>query len=864
MANIAHVELSDTFNRQRETINQLIDLMNTGGGFVPGEGLERDPGGSISIKISGDGLSFDGNGSLVGNDAFPNLMTQVVFDPDVEVPVPTVTSDTTISFPAFKVIFDNKVYYGKKISDFDALEIPPTIMTVDTGEDGAVFVYVDNAGEIHQSLNSVSPANSSTQCLLGSYFRLGNRIQENSWAYTPWNGSTDKERRFTTGGSLNGGILEVLTGTTLSRSAISVILEGINAKNSLYTPNSMSFEADIPYSTKKLWPGYDASVSDSTILDTTHIYNMTTHQVDDISDIDGYVALIPGIVGPTGQDVYLMAMSEIRDNYRASEFKNIFSGYVPRHHVDRFIYVDGKYIGVTSIGGITMSTDGVNWSTPVQKLTDPGAIISNYYGLTYDGHYLIAVSEGGEIAYCPMTSNWSPNSDWTITTYEDVSGFSENIAYLNGHIIVGAYYRPEGSSESTWCLMVSDAGAPTFNWRKIELPTLAQQLVANGGMFLYDGTKYLSMSITGVVFASTDLETWTEQPHDPNINAHDGPRWSSFIYDGTQFMVLGSNGLFPNIQGYYSTSSDAMTWDEVKLVDNCDGVDEAEYLNGKVWILNSGVNMANLVFKPYTQIFESMEEAKDSIYNLKVDLGNVASRVIWMGQTIIAKIGTTNFLVSDNLQIVPEIPYSLGVYGSESSGGSGSRVSGITIKANGVVIGEELKKTTVNFASGFTVTNDSENDVSVIANASAATQEQVNTGTENLKYVTPATLKGQTYLATIEFVGNVSQSTTGTDWPTVTSVESWPHTIIITVNDNYSVPNVQPLYTDKVLTWEVVIRNVNSSSIALTWPSAYQAFNNENLPSSVAPNTSVFMMMRKYSNNYTLVSTQGVQSNTIF
>ena len=137
----------------------------------------------------------------------------------------------------------------------------------------------------------------------------------------------------------------------------------------------MSFEADIPYSTKKIWPGYDASVADSTTLDTTHIYNMTTHQVDDISDVDGYVALIPGIVGPTGQDVYLMAMSEIRDNYRASEFKNIFSGYVPRHHVDRFIYVDGKYIGVTSIGGITMSTDGVNWSTPVQKLTDPGTTV---------------------------------------------------------------------------------------------------------------------------------------------------------------------------------------------------------------------------------------------------------------------------------------------------------------------------------------------------------------------------------------------------------------------------------------------------------------------------------------------------------
>lgn len=858
MANIAHVELSDTFNRQRETINQLIDLMNTGGGFVPGEGIERDPSGSISIKISGDGLSFDGNGSLVGNDAFPNLMTQVVFDPDVAVPVPTVTSDTTISFPAFKVIFDNKVYYGKKISDFDALEIPPTIMTVDTGEDGAVFVYVDNAGEIHQSLNSVSPANSSTQCLLGSYFRLGNRIQENSWAYTPWNGSTDKERRFTTGGSLNGGILEVLTGTTLSRSAISVILEGINAKNSLYTPNSMSFEADIPYSTKKIWPGYDASVADSTTLDTTHIYNMTTHQVDDISNVDGYVALIPGIVGPTGQDVYLMAMSEIRDNYRAREFKSIYSGYVPGQFLQEFVYVNGKYIGVTGVGGITTSSDGFSWSTPVQKLTHPGFIGEYWIGLIYDGQNLIAVSDDGDIAYCPMTSNWSPQSDWTITRYADDFTFWYNLTYLNDNIIVGG----RGRDNSHQYLIISDRGGATYNWRQVEVPALVAS-----GMLLYDGSKYISITINGVIYTSTDLETWTKEADDPNIGpfVSDKPAWVSFIHDGTQYIILGSKGTNPNFQGYYSTSTDGITWDEVKRIDNCGRLLNrgTTYLNGKVWLLSSN-NMANLVFEPYTQVFDSMEEAKASIYNLKVDLGNVASRVIWMGQTIIAKIGTTNFLVSDNLQIVPEIPYSLGVYGSESSGGSGSRVSGITVKANGVVIGEELKKTSVNFASGFTVTNDSENDVSVIANASAATQEQVNTGTENLKYVTPATLKGQTYLATIEFVGNVSQSTTGTDWPTVTSVESWPHTIIITVNDNYSIPNVQPLYTDKVLTWEVVIRNVNSSSISLTWPSAYQAFNNENLPSSVAPNTSVFMMMRKYSNNYTLVSTQGVQSNTIF
>lgn len=581
MANIAHVELSDTFNKQRQTINSLIDYANANPTIIPGNGINKEASGILSVKTTGDALSFDNQGNLVGNDAYPDLLTQVELDTNAPVPAPTLITTTSITFPAFTVIFDNKVYYGKKISDFTIVEVPETVMTVEAGENGAVFVYIDTAGEIHQSLNPITPGNSSTQCLLGSYYRLNNQIQANSWAYTPWNGSTSKDTRFITSGSIAGGLLKAASSSTLQRAAVSIVLEGINATTSIYNPNYKEFVAESPYSTKKIWPGYDASVSDTTQIDTTHVYNMTTETVDDVSSINGYIVLLPGIVAPTGQDVYLMAMSP---------------------------YVSGEY----------------------------------------------------------------------------------------------------------------------------------------------------------------------------------------------------------------------------------------------------------------TQIYPKMEDAINSIYGMEVSLGNVASRVVWLKQSIIVKIGATDFTDPTQFQVYGDVPNVLGVYSAIASGGSGSRVSGITVKANGVVIGDPDKKTVLDFDSGFTVVNTSENEVDISLNASAASVAEINTGTDTVNYITPYGLKNQNYLATIEYIGKISQNVATTAWPVSTDPANWPHTILISTNSNYTLPVTQPTYTNMLLTWEVVIKNTANSSIILDWPSSYQAFNGEALPTSIAPNTSIFMMMRKYSNNYTLVSVQGVQNNTLY
>lgn len=579
MANIPHVELTDTINQQRERLNLVIDAANASQKIVGGNGISVING-VTSVKTSGDGLSFDEDGNLVGNDAYPNLMTQVVLSPDSPAPVPATPSALSITFPEFSVIFGSKIYYGKQIGDFVQVNVPETTMNVEAGADGPVYVYVDTAGDIQQSSNPISPENSATQCLLGSYYRLSNKIQFGTWAYTPWNGATSRDNRFADSTSLNGGLLHPTKPNEFARDPVNILKEGINVSTSVYNPNTITWPAVNTWTAKALYKGYSASTVATSTIDTTHIYNITSGTLDDISGQEGYIILIPGIVSVTGQDVYLMAMSTKSGN-------------------------------------------------------------------------------------------------------------------------------------------------------------------------------------------------------------------------------------------------------------------------------------------KYKQIYPTMEEAVSGIYSMEVSIGNIASRVAWLGQSIVVKIGATDYTDIAQLQIVGQVPNVLGNYSNTPGHAQPVTVEGLTIKNEGRVIGDIASKNTINFTGGFTLTNTSQNEVEVTSNTSAASQDEVNTGTESIKYVTPETLKNNNYLASIDYVGRILQQNQLVSWPTESSISSWPHTLCISISSStYTIPNITPTYTDKILTWEVLLKNTTSTDATITWPSTYKPFNGETLVTTIPANSTVFMMMRKYSNAYTLVSNQGTQLNS--
>lgn len=524
---IPHVELTDTFDTQRRRLNAAIDVLNGGSAITPGNGLQS-VGGVVSVKKAGDGLSFDANGALVGNDAYANLLTQVVLDVDESTPVPTEITSTTIKFPAFTVLFADNAFYGKKISDYTKINVPETTMTLQEGVNGAVYVYVNTAGQILQSLTPIDPSDSATKCLLGSYFRMSNTIQSGSWAYTPWNGATSKDLRTYEGGNVKGGLIQPSATHSLSRTSLTVLKEGVNVSTSIYDPNNIIYQGENPYSTKELWPGYDPTALDSPTLDTTHVYNMSTNQVDDISSETGYVVLIPGVVAVTGQDVYLMAMSPVDDG----EYTQIFNS------IDDAI--KGIYALQVSLGTVASRVSWLGQSIVVKigatDYTDASQLrvvgeIPNVLGSgsNYPGAAGAAVVQGLTVK----------NSGEALlpTDKTNTLNFTDGIV-------------AKGTSETEAKIGLNTTNCVTHIRSSVDLETENNTVTIKAGTIGYIPDDYEHIY--------SDGENWTEPDETtPLANTY---TWNDIIYDNSKFIAVGNDRTTTTSCGYISTSTDGINW----------------------------------------------------------------------------------------------------------------------------------------------------------------------------------------------------------------------------------------------------------------------------------------------------------------
>lgn len=76
----------------------------------------------------------------------------------------------------------------------------------------------------------------------------------------------------------------------------------------------------------------------------------------------------------------------------------------------------------------------------------------------------------------------------------------------------------------------------------------------------------------------------------------------------------------------------------------------------------------------YSQVFDSMEDAINHIYSLEYDLGNVTKRSIFLGQSLVVKVGATDLTDPLQFMCVGEIPQALGGF-TTASGQTGGAVS---------------------------------------------------------------------------------------------------------------------------------------------------------------------------------------------
>lgn len=245
-------------------------------------------------------------------------LTGVYYDGTTK-PTATQTSTTVITFSAFTAYFNQKGFFGNTQSDLTKVEMPITTVTIDnTWAAGVHFLYLSSNGSIGHVQDPISCTEMADKCMLGSVFVLDNSgtktFQSGSFKYQPWLMSTDHRTREVPIAETKGGYISAYAAKQLKMGALQVVDEAINFDASALSPSILPVAEEEPYTHKILYPGYDANASETSNLDTTHIYNMTSGQYEavDASAIGKFMVFVPCIT-PTGQTLLVAPMSPFVD-----------------------------------------------------------------------------------------------------------------------------------------------------------------------------------------------------------------------------------------------------------------------------------------------------------------------------------------------------------------------------------------------------------------------------------------------------------------------------------------------------------------------------------------------------------------------
>lgn len=237
-------------------------------------------------------------------------------------------SGNSISFPAFKIIFNTDTYYGNTKSQHTTVSVSAQTLAATSGWfDGVHYIYADSTGTLgHTQLKSDIDGSQNSKCFLGSVFVINGAFQAGSWCYEPWLQITTAESRENGLSYVKGGYVSPASATTLQIGDYQIVAEGINFGTNQNSPNMTPVTTGGSFTYKFLYPDYDPSQSALTTLDTTHIYNTTAGTWDDISSLatgnPHFIVLVP-CIAPTGQTLMIPAMSSKAGTTYAQIFDTI-------------------------------------------------------------------------------------------------------------------------------------------------------------------------------------------------------------------------------------------------------------------------------------------------------------------------------------------------------------------------------------------------------------------------------------------------------------------------------------------------------------------------------------------------------------
>ncbi|MFK1931230.1 hypothetical protein ACIXFI_21825 [Bacteroides fragilis] len=249
-------------------------------------------------------------------------------------------------------------------------------------------------------------------------------------------------------------------------------------------------------------------------------------------------------------------------------------------------YGNGRYIavggGLNSLGYITTSTDGVNWSAPKQ-VSEP-----NLNCIAYGNGKFIAISAPylSGSSWITYVFTFTDGESWTRRELQSSYDW-KSITYANGKFVaVGTYrqsdaYSMVSTDGITWTVsnrvgVITDVqrvaggnalfvgtsenavitSADGLNWNRIAL-TKNRDVAFGNNMFVCVGNNNFSSNFT-------DVSTWNSSNAIGKIWPANGG-WSNISFSNGVYVTIGMD----ESSNYVTTSNDAVNWTEPQqLVDN--------------------------------------------------------------------------------------------------------------------------------------------------------------------------------------------------------------------------------------------------------------------------------------------------------
>lgn len=184
-----------------------------------------------------------------------------------------------------------------------------------------------------------------------------------------------------------------------------------------------------------------------------------------------------------------------------------------------FAYDGTNYIAVcdgSTTAYVSTSTDGVNWTTPVQN-----TLLHTSCDIIYDGEkfMVIPLTNRDNILYTTSDGvNWS-------NQYCDLESGDFCAVFAKGLYIVlsSIGYIQTSIDGKNWTASDQNSNLGERAWYSIA----------------WDGSKFIALSLSGYISTSVDGSTWTTPTQNSDLGSN---RWSNLCYNGTKLITFSLNG----------------------------------------------------------------------------------------------------------------------------------------------------------------------------------------------------------------------------------------------------------------------------------------------------------------------------------